>query len=400
MKVIERYIFRRAFFLFMTALAWTLAIVWTTQVLAQIDLVTTNGQSVLAFLQLATLILPSVTPEVLPLAIVIGVTQTLTVMNTDSELAVIHAAGSSRLTIIRPLLLLGLTASIASFLIANTIDPVARQWARELVADARANLLSTIIQEGTFRRVEKGLYLQVGERRADGTLGAIFVADSRDPRIELAYYAKNGRVVQLADQNALLMEDGVVHRRPQGGDLSIIHFDTYAFDLSLFARQDQLIVLYPKDQTIPYLMHPDPNDWHFQKNPQQFRSELHRRFVEWIYPFVFALIAVAVAGDARSHRQARIHPVLTVLGLALIIRWAAFFFANEARHDPMYVPLMYAVPVAAIAICIYFILANRTLELPQSLTDRLASIFGSLIDRVNAARRRWQGASPAAEGGA
>ena len=124
MNVIESYIFRRAFFIFTTALAWTLAIVWTTQVLEQIDLVTTNGQSVLAFLELATLILPSVTPEVLPLAMIIGITQTLTAMNNDSELAVINAAGSSRLTVLRPLLLLGLGVSLASFMIANTVDPL------------------------------------------------------------------------------------------------------------------------------------------------------------------------------------------------------------------------------------------------------------------------------------
>lgn len=35
MKVVERYIMRRAFVVFMAALVWTLAIVWTTQVLAK-----------------------------------------------------------------------------------------------------------------------------------------------------------------------------------------------------------------------------------------------------------------------------------------------------------------------------------------------------------------------------
>jgi lipopolysaccharide export system permease protein len=44
MKVVERYIMRRAFVVFMAALVWTLAIVWTTQVLAKIDLVTDSGQ--------------------------------------------------------------------------------------------------------------------------------------------------------------------------------------------------------------------------------------------------------------------------------------------------------------------------------------------------------------------
>jgi lipopolysaccharide export system permease protein len=400
MNLIERYIFRRAFFIFATALAWTLAIVWTTQVLDQIDLVTTNGQSVLSFLELATLILPTVAPEVLPLAIVIGVTQTLTAMNTDSELAVIHAAGSSRLTIMRPLLLLGLGASLASFMIANTVDPYSRQRVRELVADARADLVTAIIQEGTFRKVEDGLYLQVGERRADGTLGEIFVADSRDPKIELTYYAKNGKIVRVADQNALLMENGVVHRKPQDGELSIIRFDTYAFDLSVFAPQDETVILYPKDRTIPYLMNPDPNDWHFQRNPQQFSAELHRRFAEWLYPLVFSLLAVAVAGDATSHRQARIHPILIALALALMIRWAAFFAANEARHDAAYVFVMYGLPLGVSGLCLYVILSNRTLAPPQSFTDAATALFERTSGRFNLLRRRMFGPSRTAEGGA
>ena len=97
MKVVERYILRRAFGVFAAALFWTLAIVWTTQVLTRIDFVTTSGQSALAFFELATLILPSVIPVVIPFAVAIAVAQTLSMMNTDSELVVISAAGASRL---------------------------------------------------------------------------------------------------------------------------------------------------------------------------------------------------------------------------------------------------------------------------------------------------------------
>ncbi|MBN9275205.1 MAG: LptF/LptG family permease, partial [Mesorhizobium sp.] len=77
MKVVERYIMRRAFVLFLSALAWTLAIVWTTQVLARIDLVTDSGQSALTFFKVATLIIPSVIPIVVPFSIVVAVAQTL-----------------------------------------------------------------------------------------------------------------------------------------------------------------------------------------------------------------------------------------------------------------------------------------------------------------------------------
>jgi lipopolysaccharide export system permease protein len=96
MKLLETYILRRVGQMFLVALLPVLAIIWTTQVLQRINLVTDSGQSIGSFAKLATLILPSIIPVVLPFALVIGVTQTLTTMNNDSELAVIDAAGARR----------------------------------------------------------------------------------------------------------------------------------------------------------------------------------------------------------------------------------------------------------------------------------------------------------------
>jgi len=102
MKLLELYILRRVGQMFLTALLPVLAIIWTTQVLARINLVTDSGQSVGSFMKLATLILPTIIPAVLPFALVIGITQALTAMNNDSELAVIDAAGAPRRTIRSP----------------------------------------------------------------------------------------------------------------------------------------------------------------------------------------------------------------------------------------------------------------------------------------------------------
>ncbi|TIT25709.1 MAG: LptF/LptG family permease, partial [Mesorhizobium sp.] len=157
---VERYIMRRALAVFLAALIWTLAIVWTTQVLARIDLVTDSGQSALTFFEVAALIIPSIIPIVVPFALVVAVAQTLSAMNSDSELAVLNAAGASRWTIVRPIMLLALAASVLSFAVDNGVDPYARQKNRQLVASSRADLLSLIIQEGTFRKIDDGLFLQ------------------------------------------------------------------------------------------------------------------------------------------------------------------------------------------------------------------------------------------------
>ena len=126
MKVIERYIFGRAFVLFLGSFSATLAIIWITQALTRVNLITTNGQSVLTFLEISTLTLPSIVPEVLPFAVAIAVAQTLVTMNGDSELVVINAAGSPRSAVMRPILLLALVASLLSFVVTNVFDPYAR----------------------------------------------------------------------------------------------------------------------------------------------------------------------------------------------------------------------------------------------------------------------------------
>ena len=75
-----------------------------------------------------------------------------------------------------------------------------------------------------------------------------------------------------------------------------------------------------------------------QDVPAQPRSRtgprLHQRFTEWIYPIVFALIALAVAGDARSHREARINPLITAIAICAV-RALAGLLRRPARRETM-----------------------------------------------------------------
>ncbi|WP_406871346.1 LPS export ABC transporter permease LptF [Aminobacter sp. P9b] len=394
MKVVERYILRRAFAVFIAALTWTLVIVWTTQVLGRIDLVTDSGQSALTFFEVAALILPTLIPIVVPFAVTIAVALTLSSMNSDSELVILNAAGASRMTVIRPILILAIGASLFAFLVHNIADPMARQRNRELIATSRADLLSLIIQEGTFRKVDEGLFVQVGERLPNGGLGGIFVADSREPNIDLVYYAKDGSFVERDSKQMLVMNDGVIHRKAPGGEVSVISFDSYAFDLSEFSAAAKEVTMQPKDRSTAYLVNPSPSDKYYQRNPRLFTAELDRRFTEWLYPIAFALIALAVAGDARSHREARIHPLVTAITIALFFRWLGFFAGSKAETVAWVRYVVYAVPIATSLIAIWFIRTNRSMELPVSVADRIASVVAQIRDKLTALRLRFSGGAP------
>ncbi|WP_395447456.1 LPS export ABC transporter permease LptF [Aminobacter sp. UC22_36] len=391
MKVVERYILRRAFVVFIAALTWTLAIVWTTQVLGRIDLVTDSGQSALTFFEVAALILPTVIPIVVPFAVIIAVALTLSTMNSDSELVILNAAGASRLTVIRPILILAIGASLFSFVIDNVANPMARQRNRELIATSRADLLSLIIQEGTFRKVDEGLFVQVGERLPNGGLGGIFVADSREPNVDLVYYAKDGSFIERNKKQMLVMNEGVIHRKAPGGEVSVISFDSYAFDLSEFSAAANEVTMQPKDRSTSYLMQPQHGDKFYQRNPRLFDAELNRRFSDWLYSIAFAFIALAVAGDARSHREARIHPLVTTVTIALFFRWLGFFANSKAEAAAWIGYVVYAIPIGASLFALWFIRNHRTMELPVSVADRMAAWAARIRDSFTAIRQRLTG---------
>jgi lipopolysaccharide export system permease protein len=359
--------------MFLVALLPVLAIIWTTQVLQRINLVTDSGQSVGSFAKLATLILPSIIPVVLPFALVIGVTQTLTTMNNDSELAVIDAAGARRSIIWRPIIILAAVVSVFSFFVDNVVEPRAKTGVRQMVAAAYADLLSSVIEEKNFRKIDDGLYVQISERLAGRVLKGLFVVDERDPAFELIYYAREGAVDEKG--TSLIMHDGEVHRKTPTGDVSVIRFDSYSFDLSDLTQNRGQSTLRASDRELPFLLNPDLTDKDYIAKPGSYRAELHRRLTDWLLPMVYALISLAIAGDARSHREARLHPMVSALVMAFAVRWATFYAANQIETKPAFIAVLYAIPIIISLTSIASLVLHKRISLLGFAVNGIAALW-------------------------
>ncbi len=79
---------------------------------------------------------------------------------------------------------------------------------------------------------------------------------------------------------------------------------------------------------------------------------MHRRLSDWALPAIFALISLVIAGDARSHREARLHPMVSALTIAFALRWADFYAANQIENAPYFIGVLYAVNIGAALIAI------------------------------------------------
>src|SRR5258708_9885271 len=93
MGSIDRYIFRTIFGAFVLVLLNLTAVIWITQILKQIDIITNQGQTILVFLRITGLLVPILMLVIAPIAIMIAVCYALTKLNGDSELVVMNAAG-------------------------------------------------------------------------------------------------------------------------------------------------------------------------------------------------------------------------------------------------------------------------------------------------------------------
>ncbi|MFL5183325.1 MAG: LptF/LptG family permease, partial [Microvirga sp.] len=107
MDLIERYIFRMAFSAFVGILVALTAVIWITQALKELDLLTSKGQTILMFLTVTGLSIPTLVTVISPVALFIATIYTLNRLNGDSELIVMSAAGMAPQRLLRPFLGLG-----------------------------------------------------------------------------------------------------------------------------------------------------------------------------------------------------------------------------------------------------------------------------------------------------
>lgn len=386
MTQIERYILKRmASLTFWSLIAVTL-LVMTTQVLIRVDVLTTTGQAFGAFMLLAATVIPSVLSVVAPFALLIGVAQVLSGMNSDSELVVVEAAGARPATVLRPVLLLSAAVSIMVLLVANFVEPWSNRKLYDVLAQAQSDLFSVAVRSGTFMKLEDGLYVQVNDKLPGGALSGIFLSDTRTEGTEAIYYAKNGVIRQSPDSDILLLIDGELQQRDTSNDqISIVTFSSYALDMAAFVPTGQAAVRRPKEQTTGYLIDPPEDDYYVKSMPSALKEELVQRFSTWLYPLAFGLIAFTFLGKARSNRHEQFQNSALVAGIALSARGLGFYTVEEAGVSFIMEVLAYAVPTALIVLFGALALSGRALTMPKAW----ARLNERLIEAIIARFQRW-----------
>jgi lipopolysaccharide export system permease protein len=349
MKLVGRYIFRLATGAFVISLLVLTGVVWVTQALKEIDLLTTQGQTLLLFLYMTMLALPALVMVIGPVALFIACLYALNRINADSELVVINASGGSPWLVYRPFVVLGLIVTILTSAISLYVMPESARALRNTIAQIRADVLTYIVVEGLFTTVENGLTFHISGREPDGTLTGLLVHDERDPKQVMTYLAEEGHIVRTGERAYLVMFRGSIHQQEdKPEEITVIRFDRYVFDLSNLTVGSGTVEYRPREMRMSELFNPDPDDTYFKQFPGKYRAEIHERFSSILYPLAFVFISLATLGYPRTNRQGRGYSIVIAIIAVAIMRTIGFSAANVAANSAWAVVPMYVTPLAGL----------------------------------------------------
>src|SRR5438105_5862635 len=150
MGSIGRYIFRTTFGAFLMVLVSITTLLWMTQALRNIDLITNQGQTILVFIGITGLITPLLVLLIAPIALTLAVAYVLNKLGNDSELIVMNASGMPPRRVFAPFLAVGLIVSLLVGAMAFYISPKCVRELRRWATEVRTEVGSNTLQHGQF----------------------------------------------------------------------------------------------------------------------------------------------------------------------------------------------------------------------------------------------------------
>ncbi|MBF9232266.1 LPS export ABC transporter permease LptF [Microvirga alba] len=362
MTLLERYILKIAFTAFAACLIALTGVIWITQALRELDLLTGKGQTLFIFLTVTGLSLPALISVISPVALFLATIYALNKLNGDSELIVMSAAGMRPLKLLRPFLVLAAFVCFIVGMITIYIMPASFQELRNLFTKIRADFVATMAKEGQFITLENGITFHYRERSGEALLG-IFMEDQRVKDKVVVYLAERGQTVEANGQAYLVLEKGSVQRKePNSRDSSIVAFERYAVDLAAFNQDGGDIIYKPRERGTIQLLFPDKTELLYQYQEGRFRAELHDRLSSWLYPLAMMVIAFAALGDARTTRQGRGLAIASAVLGVVVLRIAGFAASSAVVRTPVAVIGVYGVPILAVTISLMLILQGSSIR--------------------------------------
>lgn len=350
MNSLDKYILKQCLTPLALILVVTTAVVWMTQTLQRIDIIVEYGQGLGVFAYLSLLIIPSLLAIIIPFALFGAVVYALYRLHSDSEIAVMFAAGVSRWRIAAPLLLITALGAAATFYVNVDLMPRSYRVLKQKVADIRADFASSLLRSGEFANVVDGFTIYVDEARPGGQFIGLLISDHRNGEYPETYMAERAVLRETDNGPMLFLKNGNIQRVARyTGDVSFIRFEEWAINIASFNDGPHEFQLELTERYLGELFNPDMSNPYDRANAGKLIAEGHARLAAPIYAFAYVLVGLyALIGGPYSRRGYFLR-VAIAGAMIFAIRVLGFVAQGLVETSAAYWTL-YAIPSAAVLV--------------------------------------------------
>jgi len=367
----DKYILRQLLIGMILVTAGLTCVIWLSQSLRFVEMIINRGLSAGTFIYLTGLLLPNFLTIILPIALFTIVVFTYNRLINDRELVIMEGAGLSHLALARPALILSVFMVLIGYGLNLYLVPESYRMFRELQWEIRYGYSHILLQEGTFNNVSPGITVYVRERSSEGQLLGVLVHDSRDEENMFTLMAERGAIVESPEGAQVVLSKGSRQNvDPDTGQLSILYFDRYSFDMKTEKEREVIRYREARERPLMELFNLEGQKYVGANDYGKFTVEGHKRLVSPLYALGYAFVGLAFLLSQGISRRSQNHRVILAITCVIFLQGSALGLENMAARRLDTIPLLYLHALVPIFAAYWFMVHVPKRRLPPTPATR------------------------------
>ena len=354
MRILNKYITKQIFIGFLLISFSLLAMLWLTQSLRFVEMVTRQGLPVYLFAKMTSLLMPRIFNVLSPIAVFVAVMFVYNRLIADRELVVMQSAGISPHENATAAFIIGIFMTLFNVYVMNVGIPASERSFRDLEWRVKNNITQMIFREGEFNTLKHGITVFIDKHEKDSSVSGIFVSDESKPNVKVTLTAEKGRLIQTPTGPRILFINGV----RQEIDKTTYKFNSLAFsrysaefNTDSSAKKNESV----REKNIIELLNSakDPS-----LSPQDVRKNVvegHRRIIYPFYNLVFALLACVGLLVSSFNRRGQAKIISVEIFFMILISGTDLALTNLAGKTLVILPFLYLNCIIPLFCCLYLL---------------------------------------------
>ena len=210
-------------------------IIWITQAVRLLDLITEDGNSLSVYFLYILLFLPKIISKISIIIFFICLIITILRFEENNELRALWLSGLDKKKFIYNLLKYSILFVLILILIRLFIVPYFSNYSRYLLLNSNVGSIAPLIKENNFNSPLKKITIYVGKKNQINELDDIILFENSNKETK-TIIAKSGSIINENNKNLLVLVNGSIHQE-SNNKISILDFDKITLVLDQYSKK-------------------------------------------------------------------------------------------------------------------------------------------------------------------